>query len=153
MALEVIEGGRMSDQVTSGLLGSIPRGETLKDPREGQYDAPIIGNELVQNTTGSYAILAEFGPLTDSEGKDFTHKERFNIPEPHSDVQQKRMFLSSLHDLGIVDRNDKQAVYCATDDDRAALLAAFDSKRGESFPFKLTEQNGFLRLRLFRKRA
>lgn len=138
--------------VASELLNSIPRGEVIHDPREGDYpEAVFQGAELAQNASGSYAVIVLFGDLTDGNGRAFEHKERYNIPESGSDPVQKRIFLSNLHDLGIVPIEDKRSVHADTEEVREALYAAFKAQEGQSFHLRLKEDNqGFMRAKILR---
>src|SRR3990167_1178529 len=145
---------RMSDSIVANLLGSVPRGEEIRDPREGDHpDAVLQAAELVQNKTGSWAVIATFGNVRDSDGKAFEHKERFNIPGKTSDIAVKRIFLSTLHDLEIVPRESKQAVYAETDEHREAIAQAFKEKGGTNVPLRLKPKgDGFLRASIIRTR-
>ena len=138
--------------VAEELLSSVPRGEVIKDPREGDYpEAQFQGVELAQNASGSWALIVLFGSLTDTNGRAFEHKERYNIPESGSDPVQKRIFLSNLHDLGIVPVEDKRSIHADTDEARDALYAAFRAQDGEFFHVRLKEDNqGFMRAKIFR---
>ena len=145
----------MDTDVASNLLGSIPRGEEIHDPRAGDHlDAKLAGVELVQNSTGSWAIKAVWSGIEDTDGNSFEHQERFNIPTRDSDPVVARIFLGTLHSLELVPTSDKQAVYAETDDHREQLVEAFKTKVGASYPIRLRESNdGFLRLRFLKKRT
>ena len=143
----------MSDEVVEGLLGSIPRGEELIDPREGTHqNARLAAVELVEQSNGS-ALKVTFNGLEDAEGTSFEHQERITIATHNSDDFIKRLFLAALHDYGLVPRNQRQAVYAETDEHRAELLAAFQSKVGTNYPLRLKESNGYLRGRLIRQKG
>ena len=142
------ETNNMSDSVLTSLLQTLPRGEEIKDQREGDYPEAILqGAELVRNSTGSFAIVAQYGNLRDADGRAFEHKERYNIPERTSDVAVKRIFLSVLHDHTILDRTSKTAIYAETDEQRQSLLEAFETVKGTVVPLRLRARvdNGFMR--------
>jgi len=146
----------MSDTVFTNLLTSVPRGEAIIDPRVGDHEgAEFQGAELLQNSTGSWAIVATFGNLRDTEGKLFEHKERYNIPESTSDVAVKRIFLGVLHDLGLVPQEENAAVYAETDEHRRELADAFKSLKGNQYNLRLrprTDNNAFVRASFIRSR-
>lgn len=143
----------MSDDVFESLLGSIPRGEELIDPREGTHQgARLADAELVEQSNGM-ALKVTFSGLEDAEGTPFEHQERITIATHNSDDFIKRLFLASLHDFGLVPRNQRQAVYAETDEHRAELVAAFKSKVGTNYPLRLKESNGYLRGRLIRQKG
>ena len=140
------------DSIAETLLSNIPRGEVIKDPREQDYpEATIQGAELVQNSTGSWAVILEWGNLVDTDGRAFPFKERYNIPESDSDPVQKRIFLSNLHDIGLISRDDKRAVHADTDEQREALLVAFQSLTGNVANLRLQEsKQGYMQSRVLR---
>ena len=144
----------MSDEVVSGLLGSIPRGEEIKDQREGDHlSARLADVELVEQSNG-YAIKASFSGLADSDDNSFDYQDRVTIATHNSEDFIKRLFLSALHDFGIVPRSERQAIYAETDEHRAELLAAFKSKVGTNYPLRLkVDKNGYLRGRMLRQKG
>lgn len=144
----------MSDgEVEDKLLSSIPRGEVLSDPRAGSYTgARVRGWEIAQNKNGGYALVGEFYGLTDAEGNEFTHKERLNLPEAATEARFKRFFLASMHDLGVIPEDDKQAIYTDGEESRQALLAEVAAKtEGNTYAFRLVEDGAYLRLRGLRR--
>src|SRR3990167_5038233 len=109
----------MSDEVVSGLLGSIPRGEEIKDQREGDHPGARLADvELVEQSNG-YAIKASFSGLTDSDDNSFDYQDRVTIATHSSEDFIKRLFLSALHDFGIVPRKEREAIYAENDGQRA----------------------------------
>ena len=145
------------DEVLANLLGSIPRGEELHDVREGEHpDAKLVDALLVPNTSDKlppYAIQKVYQGLVDVDGKAFELKDKVNIPESNSDDWVKRMFLADLHDMGIVPREQKQAIFTETDEHREAVLAAYQSKVDTNYPLRVvTDKNGYIRVRVIRKK-
>lgn len=146
----------MSDEgVVNGLLGSIPRGEEIRDPREGFHSDVVIGeSELVQNSTGSWAIVTNYNSMTDVNGRMFELKERYNIPASDSDDVVKRIFLDVLHSLGIVDRSDRRSVHAETDEQREGVAAAFQSVQGNNVNLKIAaDKSGYVHGRIVRGKA
>ena len=143
----------MEDSVLNELLGSIPQGEVIVDAREGDHaNAELQGVELVRNSTGSFAVVATFGDLVDSNGRQFNIKRRFNIPEASSETVQKGIFLGELHDLEALPRSHRTAVYAETDTHRDAILRLFKKKGGSRHNLRVTMRDGYPAARVTRGR-
>lgn len=145
------------DRVLENLLGSVPHGEELHDVREGEHpDAVLVDVQLVENTSDKlppYALQKVYQGLTDVEGKAFELKDKVNIPESGSEDWVKRLFLADLHDMGLVPRTEKQAIFADTDEHREAVLTAYKSKIDTNYPLRVvTDKNGYIRVRVIRKK-
>jgi hypothetical protein len=144
----------MSDEsVVENLLGSIPQGGEVKDPREGDhYDAKFSDVELAEQTNG-HVVKLTFEGLRDVDGREFTYQERVTIPTSNSELFIQRIFLAIAHDLGVLPRTQKNAFYADTDEHRAVVLAAFEAVKGTSAPLNIrTDGKGFLRGRIIRSK-
>lgn len=138
------------------LLSQVSQGEVVTDPREGDHEgAQFRGAELVEaaNRDGSYAAIFEYGNLVDSEGRDFIHKERVNLPMTDSHIVGKRIFLAMLHDFGIVPREHKKAILANSEAEARALVRAINTVKGISVRLRIKEdKTGFLRASLLRSK-
>ena len=143
----------MSEEVVNAFLQGVPRGEEIKDQREGDHpNARLADVELVEQSNG-YAIRATFSSMEDSDGNSFDYQDRVTIATHNSEDWLKGMFLAALHDFGIVPRSERQAIYAETDEHRAELLAAFKSKVGTNYPLRLKLRDGYLRGRILRQKG
>jgi hypothetical protein len=145
----------MSTDIVENLLGSIPVGDEIKDSREGDHQSATLTNpELVPFGEG-HAVQVTFVNLTDSDGRDFQYKERYGLPTSQSEPWQHGRFLDTVQSLGLVPKNQRNAINVDTDQDRETVLAAFKSIAGSTVPIKLTtnKKTGYLQSRVLRKKS
>lgn len=143
----------MSEQTVENLLGSIPTGEEIKDPREGDHEATLTQPELVPFGTG-HAVKVVYTNLTDADGRSFDFQVRYGLPTSESEPWQHARFLEVAQSLGIVPRSHRNAINVDSDADRATVLAAFEKIAGSSFPLRITpnKKTGYMEGRVLRKR-
>ena len=139
-------------EVAENLLGSIPTGEILIDPKEGDHDARLGAVELVEQGNG-HSVKLTWMDMTDSNGRPFEHQERITVPTSGSQDFIHRMFLAACHDFEVVPRNARSRILADTETDRDAIVQAFSSKIGTVYPISIKSDNkGYLRSRISRKK-
>lgn len=140
------------DAVLDSLLSSVETGEELHDPREGDHDGVLKEVGVVKHSDkGNYYFNVSFDGMESAEGDPFSFSTMVLFAGRDSDVKIARMFLASLHDFGIVPRTYKQAIYASNEEQREAIVRAFQSKVGTTYPVRIyPDKNGDLRLRVRR---
>ena len=138
------------------LLDSLPTGDELHDPREGEHEPVLSDVNVVENSEKAsvpFAIELTFTGFKDVEGREFQFNDRVNVPEPDSSNVIKSMFLASLHNLGIIEFSDKRG-RAAADKSQVDLYAKlFASRVGSKVPMRLyIDKSGWLRARVQRPR-
>ena len=145
----------MSEQtVIENLLGSIPVGEEIKDPRENDYDATLKDVEVVEQKNG-HSLRLVFGDIEDANGRSFEHKENVTIPtsEHVGDLAFiQDIFLRWAQGLEVIPRTQRSAVLADTEEHRGVVLNAFKTKIGGRFPITLYFSKGFIRGRVNRRK-
>ena len=144
----------MAAEVVDNLLSSIPTGEAIKDPREGDHiGAKLTNPELVEQSNG-HSLKITWGDLTDSNGRGFEYQERYTIPTSQSDEFIHRLFLSVCHEAGVLPRESKSRILADTEADRNTILQAFQQRIGETVDLRLTQdaKSGYMRSRFLRKK-
>lgn len=142
----------MSTDIIENLLGSIPTGDEIKDSREGDHsNAKLTNPELVPFGEG-HAVQVTFVGLTDTDGRDFQYKERYGLPTSQAEPWQHGRFLEVVQSLGLVPKNQRNAINVDTDLDRDTVLAAFKSIEGSTVPIKLktNTKTGYLQSRILK---
>jgi len=141
-------------EVVENLLGSIPTGEIIKDPREGDHgDANIKAVELVEQSNGK-ALKITYGNLSDTNGRDFEHQERLTIPNSSSHEAVQRIFLAACHNLEIVPRSMRKTILADTDQDCETIHQAFASKVGITLNIRLRpDKDGYLKSSFLRRKG
>jgi len=91
--------------------------------------------------------------MKDNKGRPFDFNEYIMIPVETTKVEIKRMFLAHLHDLGVVDKAFKNALTAETDEHRQKLRLVMRKVVGQKFPVKISENNGFIHLRVRRRKS
>jgi len=136
------------------LLASIPSGDVIKDPREGDHpSAKLKFVELVDQTNGK-ALKLTYGGLTDTNGRDFEHQERVIIPNSNSHEAVQRIFLSLCHSLEVVPRSFRKTILADTDVDQENVFSAFNSKRDIEVSLRLRpDSNGFMKSTILRRKG
>jgi hypothetical protein len=149
--LSKLKGEPMSDS-SENLLGSIPTGEEIHDPREGDHqEARLTYVEVIEQSNG-HALKLTYNNMVDSEGRSFEYQERYTIPTSTSEQFIQGMFLNLCHELGIIPRTQKR---CPLFDDvghRSTLEGVFNSKIGSTVPLrlKIDDKSGYMRSRILR---
>jgi hypothetical protein len=144
----------MPTEVLPNLLGSIPTGDIIKDPREGDHpEASLKHVELVDQANGK-ALKLTYGGMTDINGREFEHQERLTIPNTNSHEAVQRIFLSACHSLEIVPRSFRNTILADTDQDQQQIHDAFLSKVGTPISLRLRpDSSGYLKATILRRRA
>ncbi len=145
----------MSDEVTQNLLGSIPTGAEIHDPREGEHpNAQLFAAEIVEQSNGP-ALKLTYNNMVDSEGRDFQHQERYTIPTSASEQFIQGMFLDLVRNLGVVPRAQKKCPLFDTDADRTTLVDVLQTVIGVNVPLrlKMDDKSGYLRGRILRQKV
>jgi len=133
-------------QIVENLLGSIPTGEEIKDSREGDHsEATLTNPELIPFGNG-HAIQVVWTNLQDVDGRSFEYKERYGLPTSQSEPWQHGRFLNVVQSLGLVPKASRNAINVDSDNDRAAVLAAFQKIEGSVHLIKISmnKKTGFL---------
>ncbi len=141
-----------SADIVENLLGSIPTGEEIKDSREGEHHSAKLTNpELVPFGEG-HAVQVTFTNLSDSDGRDFQYKERYALPTSQAEPWQHGRFLDVVQGLGLVPKNQRNAINVDTEQDRDTVLSAFKSIEGSTVPIKLSvnKKTGYLQSRILK---
>lgn len=140
-------------EVQENLLSSIPTGEALIDPKEGDYpDARLGAVELVEQGSG-YSLKMTWMDMVDSTSRPFEQQDRITIPTSDSPDFIHRMFLAACHDFEIVPRSFRSRILADTSEDRDRVLEAFATKVGSQYAIGIkADKNGYLRVRIARKR-
>jgi len=136
--------------IVENLLGSIPTGEEIKDSREGDHSEATLSNpELVPFGAG-HAIQVTWTNLQDIDGRAFEYKERYGLPTAQAEPWQHARFLDVVQSLGLVPRNQRNAINVDTDADRDAVLVAFKKIEGSVHPIKIStnKKTGYLQSRI-----
>ena len=136
--------------IVENLLGSIPTGEEIKDSREGDHsEATLTNSELVPFGT-AHAIQVTWTNLQDVDGRAFEYKERYPLPTSQSEPWQHARFLDVVQSLGLVPKASRNAINVDTENDRAAVLAAFKKIEGSVHPIKIStnKKTGYLQSRI-----
>lgn len=142
------------DEVAEGLLSNIPAGEELRDPREGDYDAPLTAVERKRFDSGAVALQLTFSGMVNKENNMFDFTESVFIPSADSSDGFRRMFVGALHDIGILPRDDKRSRIATTEEHYQTFEDAAKTKVGTVYPIRLkTDSEGQLRLRFRRVRV
>lgn len=145
------------DPTLEGLLNSVPTGEELRDPREGDHeDSKLIDVSVGENSEQAvipFSAVMVWSAMKDSEGRDFDFSARVNIPRPSDPTWVKRMFLQTAHDLGVVPRDRKTALVADTDEEREVLIKILKLGLGQRYPVRIREKNGFVNLTIRRRRS
>lgn len=139
-------------EVEQNLLGSIPTGEKVVDPREGDHpNATLTMAELLDQGNGA-ALRLTYSGLVDTTGREFMHQERVTIPTSTSEDFIHRIFLALCHDLGIVPRGQKNRILADTEGDQQVVLQAFTSVCGNTVPLRIAadDKTGYMRSRIIR---
>lgn len=139
-------------EVEQNLLGSIPTGEKVVDPREGDHPtATLTMAELLDQGNGA-ALRLTYSGLYDTTGREFQHQERVTIPTSTSEDFIHRIFLAMCHDLGIVPRANKNRILADTEGDQQTVLGAFNAVCGHVVPLRIAADNktGYMRSRVIR---
>lgn len=144
----------MSQEVVENLLSSIPTGEVIKDPREGDHlDAQLKFVELVDQANGK-ALKLTYGNLTDTNGREFEHQERLSIPKSDSHEAVQRIFLSACHSLEVVPRSFRKTILADTDVDQENVFSAFTSKIGQPVALRLRpDTSGYMKSTILRRKG
>ena len=141
-------------EIVENLLGSIPTGEEIKDSREGDHsEATLTNPELVPFGSGQ-AIQVTWTNLQDVDGRAFEYKERYGLPTSQSEPWQHGRFLDVVQSLGLVPKASRNAINVDSDEDRAAVLAAFKKIEGSVHPIKIStnKKTGYLQSRIPKQR-
>lgn len=139
-------------EVVENLLSSIPVGEVLVDPKEGDHEARLGAVELVEQGNG-HSVKVTWMDMTDSNGRPFEHQDRITVPTSNSEDFIHRMFLSACHDLQVVPLSFRSKIYADTEADRDRIVEAFTSKIGSRYPLTIkADKNGYMRSRISRKK-
>lgn len=141
-------------EVVENLLSSVPTGEVLVDPKEGDYPEARLGAvELVEQGNG-YSVKLTWMDLVDQQGRPFEHQDRVTIPTSDSEDFIHRMFLAACHDFEVVPRSFRSKLHADTEADRERIVEAFTSKVGGTYPIALkSDKNGYMRSRITRKKT
>jgi hypothetical protein len=139
----------MSEQTVENLLGSIPTGEEIKDRREGTHVGKLTMPELVDFGSGK-AIKVVFTGMTDADGRSFDKEVRIGLPTSKSESWQHERFLKVAQALGIVPRNQRNAINVDSDNDEQTVLAAFKQIEGRDYSVVVypNKKSGYLELRV-----
>ena len=133
------------DSVASELLSQIPVGDELKNPRAGVYESAVV-KEVTHNDGDDFLTIV-FTGMRDQEGNDFDHYHRVSFPTSNSEEWIQRQFLALLHDLGLVEMQDKQRRLVETPEVVEATVGLSLTLVGSSYSINLTEnKKGFLNL-------
>ena len=141
----------MTEDVQANLLGSIPTGEEIRDPKEGDHpNARLADVDIVEQSNG-HSLQLIYTDLVATDGRPFDQKERVSLPTSNSEDFIHRIFLALCHDLEIVPRTFKSRVFVDTEDDRERVRAAFATKLGNTIPLRIqSDKQGYLRSRIIR---
>jgi len=147
----------LSEESLDTMLEGIPQGDELKDPREGEHeDVTLSAIDISVNKEGSsvpFSFIERWTGMRDEKGRPFDFSEYIQIPTAETRIEIKRMFLAHLHDLGVVDKAFKNALTAETDEHRQKLRLVLRKVVGQKFPVKVSESNGFIHLRVRRRRT
>ena len=140
------------DEVVKNLLGGIPTGEEIRDPREGEHPNATVGGVDTAEQGNGWVVKVTYNGLVDTDGRQFEYTERYNIPTSNSEDWVHRMFLAICHDLQIVPRSFKSRILADTEADREVVKGAFSKSIGNSVPLRITmdSKSGYLRSRVLR---
>jgi hypothetical protein len=141
----------MANDTVENLLGTIPTGDEVKDPRENDYEATLKDASIVEQKNG-HSLKLVFGNIVDTNGKDFEHNERVTIPTSESEKFIQDIFIRWAHGLEVLPRSHRNAILADSEEHRGIVLEAFKSKLGEQFPLTIYSNNGYLRSRVSRKK-
>ena len=141
-----------SESVVENLLESIPTGEAIKDPREGDYTDVLITNpELIEQGNG-FALRLTYSGLADHDGRSFEYQERYTIPTSASEDFIHRIWLGLCHEAGVLPRENKSRILADSEKDRETVLHAFQQVVGNIVSLRLTQdpKSGYMRSRFIR---
>ena len=139
-------------EIVENLLGSIPTGEEIKDSREGDHsNATLTNPELVPFGSG-HAVQVTWMNLQDVDGRAFEYKERYGLPTSQAEPWQHSRFLDVVQALGLIPKANRNAINVDSDNNRAAVLAAFKKIEGSTFVIKIStnKKTGYLQSKLLR---
>ena len=140
-------------EVADNLLSSIPTGEILIDPKEGEHESARLGAVELVEQNGGHSVKLTWMDLIDSNGRPFEHQERITVPTSNSQDFIHRMFLAACHDFEVVPRSVRSRILADTEHDRDEIVSAFSSKIGTVYPISIKSDNkGYLRSRITRKK-
>jgi hypothetical protein len=131
------------------LLGSIPTGDEIKDSREGDHTGKLIMPELVP-FGDSKAVKIVFTNLTDAVGRSFDFPIRVALPTSKSEPWQHQRFLKAVQALGVVPRNQRNAINVDTEEDQNKVLSAFQQIEGREYAITIypNKRTGYLEARV-----
>lgn len=135
-----------NDELFNNLLAAVTLGGDSKDPREGAYALALTYASMGQTSKGGNTLILQFDETTDSEGNPFSPKDIVQMPTGNSHAVSQRIFLRTLHSLGVVPKSHKQLILVEDVDAAAAVVQAVAAKVGVTYSFKVTsDDSGFLR--------
>jgi len=154
----IMEGVKLAiDESLDAMLEGIPQGDVLKDPREGEHEDVLLqAVDISPNKEGSavpFSFIERWTGMKDEKGRPFDFNEYIQIPTGETRIEIKRMFLAHFHDLGALDKAFKNALTAETDEHRQKLRLVLRKVVGQKYPVKISESNGFIHLRVRRRRT
>jgi len=143
----------MSDQsFLEELFKQVTVGDEYHDPAEGDHMAELQEVNFGANSNGTYAALLKWVWEDEDSGMmDVT--DRLNIPEPHSEMIQKSIFLSNLHTLKVIPESEKRLLMAADEKEAMALIEAISQQAGgQHFSIRVKTEGGFRRVRILKQK-
>lgn len=122
------------------LLGIVSKGEVLKDPKEGNYEATVSEVTTQEFNSGALALSIKLIGLHDANGQQFDHVEKVFVPNSGASAQFKFMFLDTLKTLNLVDMSYENAITFDQPDEQFEAFGRLvaEALEGVVLPLRIT---------------